>query len=220
MDELMNILDVNSIISLVGIVAFFAIGIVLCFKGFKAFKLALALLFLVIGAYSGLRLYEFLTPYIITDRPDTIMMIFVIVLGLIFASMSYWLYDKALVMLVTFAGCYLFYNGYIYILVNPSGMSKSKALIIGLIFGLICGIAVHFLQRLAIKIFTSAVGAYFIASGITPYLLSIEKLNEICSKIYDNVFDNFDIKGPEALLILVFTIILGLIGFSAQAKDK
>lgn len=220
MGDLLSSLDWATILPLVGSIAYFSVGFTMCFKGFRAFKMSLAALFAVLGGYSGYKLYLFAVDKFDFSNPDIAKLIFIGLVAIVFASLSYSLYDKAVVLLTAFATCYLFYNGYISFLIDPSGMSKTKALLIGLGLGVVCGIAIHFLQRIAIKMFTSLSGGYCLALGVTPYLLTVDGVGSFFGQIYDDIFTNTAIHGEQALLTISLTIILAFFGFTSQLKDR
>lgn len=220
MEGIFESFDLASMLPLMGSVAYFSVGFTLCFKGFKSFKLSLAALFAVLGGYTGFRLFLLLEDQITADNPQIVEFAIIGIVALIFATISYSLYDKAVVILTTFAGCYLFYNGYIDFLGDPSGMSKTKALLIGLGFGLVCGLAIHFIQRIAIKTFTSISGGYLLATGAAPQLITIEPVNEFCSQIYRDIFYGSIIKSEQALLLVALAMLFALFGLASQWKDK
>lgn len=220
MEGLFESFEWVKLLPLMGTVAYFFGCLAVCFKGFKTFKLSLASVFAVLGGYTGFRIFLLIDDNIRLDNPQIIEYIFIGVLALIFAIISYSLYDKALVLLTTFAGCYLFYNGYVDFIVDSSGMSKVKALIIGLVIGLVCGLAVHFLQRIAIKTFTSLSGGYLLAVGAAPLLLNVDLINQFCHQIYRDIFYGSIFKSEQAVLMVFLTVAFTLSGFASQWKDK
>lgn len=196
------------------------IGLLLCFRGYSMFRLALACLFGVLGSYAGNEIYSFTKRYFISSDPEKTRLIIVGTAIVLCALMSYALYTKAVVLLTTIAGCYLFYNGYISVLIDPNGMSKVRALLIGLGIGLVFGIAVRFIQRIAIKAFTALVGAKLIADFVVPYALGVTAISNFSSKVCNIISDNSKVLAPNLFIQIVLIIIFFFWGISNQKKIK
>lgn len=197
-----------------------AIGLFLCFFGYKTFRVALALLFAVLGSNLGIKVFDLVSTKFQCSNPDLTRTILVASFTLVAAVLSYALYTKSVVLLTCLAGCFLFYKGYVSFLMDPSEMSKVQALLIGLCFGIVLAILVHFVQKFGIKLFTSLMGAKLLAGMASGYLLGFKGFTKVCDKIVSSISIDSSLWRTEVVIELLFMVVLFLLGFVKQLKKR
>jgi len=149
-------------------------GAICCFAGYKIFRVALCLIGGCVGSYLGVMLFDFLSAYDIGFmHMQYSELVTVAICVVLFAALAFGLYMKALVAVVT-----LICGWYLYTDSNSLGVKlpwTSPLITLGvcILFGLVIGFAVYFLQKWAITIFTAFIGAKIIASVLVPYLFAL-----------------------------------------------
>ena len=149
-------------------------GAICCFAGYRIFRVALCLIGGCLGAYAGLYLYQFLSKYEISFmHMQYSELVTVLICVVIFAALAFGFYMKALVAVVTLISAWYLYSDGNAIGVRLPWQSPLITVGVCLVFGLVIGFAVYFLQKWAITIFTAFIGAKIIASVLVPYLFAL-----------------------------------------------
>ena len=191
---------VVTLISVVG-------GAICCFAGYKIFRAALAIIGGCLGAYLGIYLYRFLAGFEISFmHMEYSEIITVLWCAVLLAVLSFTLYMKALIAVVTLITTFYLFTDSKSLELRLPWNSPIITLLLCLLFGAVVGMAVYFLQKWAIIIFTSFIGAKIITSVLVPYLMALVAGNqgEMVLKMFtDSVSSNTEIAvGTCALLIL------------------
>ena len=182
-------------------------GAICCFAGYRIFRVALSLIGACLGAYLGMLLYGWLSgmniPFMHMEYSEIIT---VAVCAIALGALSFGLYMKALVAVVTIICGWYFFSD-----VNSAGIrlpwsSPLITLAVSLLFGLVIGFAVYYLQEWAIKIFTAFIGAKIIASVLVPFLTALiteHQGNFVISLLSNEISSNTQIAiGAAAVLLL------------------
>lgn len=195
------------------------IGLVVCFFGYRFFRLSLAL----IGGGIGFFLSEFLfDKYAVVfslENSDIAHLIFILVFTIGLGSAAFAMYMKA-AMLVTIVGTgYWVYSGYrIY-----SGQTDIKTAVItwliGLGIGFILGFAVKSIQRWAVILFTAVGGSQITSALAAPFMISNDTLKNIVIKIAEVIFPGLT-GNPEVILSGILLIMLFTAGVIVQSQGK
>ena len=149
-------------------------GAICCFAGYRIFRVALCLIGGCLGAYVGMFLYGFLSGYDIGFmHMQYSELVTVLVCVVLFAALSFGLYMKARVAVVTLICGWYLYSDSNAIGIKVPWSSPLITLGICILFGLVIGFAVYFLQKWAITVFTAFIGAKIIASVLVPYLMAL-----------------------------------------------
>ncbi|MCR5060321.1 MAG: hypothetical protein K6A80_04720 [Saccharofermentans sp.] len=149
-------------------------GAICCFAGYKIFRVALALIGGCLGAYGGMLLFSVLSKYDIGFMHMKYSeLITVIVCAIVLGALAFGLYMKALVAVVTLICGWYFYFDSGSMGFKLPWTSPLITIAVSIIFGMVIGFAVYFLQKWAIIIFTSFIGARIITSVLVPYLMAL-----------------------------------------------
>ncbi|SCW57417.1 hypothetical protein SAMN02910456_01925 [Ruminococcaceae bacterium YRB3002] len=149
-------------------------GAICCFAGYKIFRVALCLMGGCLGAYAGMMLYNVLSGTEIGFmHMQYSELITVLVCAVTFAALAFGFYMKAVVAVVTLICGWYFYTDSRTAGIRLPWTSPVVTILVALVFGLVIGFAVYFLQKWAIIIATSFIGAKIITSVLVPYLLAL-----------------------------------------------
>ena len=149
-------------------------GAVCCFAGYRIFRMALSLMGACLGAYLGLLLYRHLSGYdIAIMHMEYSEIVTVAVCAVLLGALAFGLYMKALVTVVTVICGWYLYSDSKALGVKLPWDSPLITLGICMLFGLVIGFAVYYLQKWAIIGFTAFIGAKIIASVLVPYLFKL-----------------------------------------------
>ncbi|MCQ2528884.1 MAG: TMEM198/TM7SF3 family protein [Saccharofermentans sp.] len=195
------------------------IGLLVCFLGYKFFRLSLSL----IGAGLGVLIAEFLfdnyASVVNLDGNEVAQVIIVALFAIGLGSLAYSLYMKA-VMFITILGCGFWisscYQSY-------SGDASVKGIIIswivGILVGLIFGVAVRKVQRWAIILFTAFSGAQIVARFSAMYMITNPTLEDVTVKIGKSLFPGMT-ESPQTLLAGILLIMFFTAGVIVQSQGK
>ena len=195
------------------------IGLLVCFLGYKFFRLSLSL----IGAGLGTLIAEFLfdnyASLINLDGNEVAKFVFIIMFAIGFASLAYALYMKA-AMVITIIGfgfwinsCYRLYSG------DTSIKGNIISWIVGILIGVVLGFAVKKVQRWAIIIFTAFSGAQIVARFSAMYMISNPSLEKITIRTGEMLFPGMS-GSPQTLLAGILLIMFFTAGVIVQSQEK
>ena len=194
-------------------------GAICCFAGYKIFRIALALMGGCLGAYAGLLLYKVLSGFDIGFlHMQYSELVVVILCAITFGALAFGFYMKALVAVVTLLCGWYFYSDAVTAGIRLPWQSPIVTILVSLVFGLVIGFAVYFLQKWAIIIFTSFIGAKIITSVLVPYLLALISgyQGEIALKALSG-----ELAGDtEVLVSLISVLLLTGAGIAVQMSGK
>ncbi|MCR4688447.1 MAG: TMEM198/TM7SF3 family protein [Saccharofermentans sp.] len=195
-------------------------GCIICFSGYRFFRLSLALIGAAIGFIAGSMVADKLAP-LFAPNEKIATLITVILFAAIFGGLAFWLYLKVLIVAATLYIGWWVYSDYRSVVMEAEAGKQIAALLIGLAAGALIGIAVYYMQKWTISLFTALVGARIISSVITPILytqfLSGEAAQNIEQLALGTSFTGSMVQAG-AVVVLIFTVF----GFAHQVniKDK
>ncbi len=194
-------------------------GAICCFAGYRIFRVALSLMGGCLGAYVGLIAFGYLSKYDIGFmHMEHSELVTVIAFAVLFGALAFGLYMKALIAVVTLLSGWYLYSDSESLGIKLPWNSPVITFGICLLFGLVIGFAVYYLQKWAIIIFTSFIGAKIIASVLVPYLTALinGRQGEIAFKLISG-----NISGDTELLIeLISVLLLTGAGIAVQMSKK
>ena len=183
-------------------------GAICCFAGYRIFRVALSLVGACLGAYLGLLLYDFLSGYDISImHMEYSELVTVIVCSVTLGVLAFGLYMKALVAIVTIICAWYLYTDSKAIGISLPWDSPVITIAVCVIFGLVIGFAVYYLQKWAIIIFTSFIGAKIISSVLVPYLIALvtDDQGRIAIKLLSGTLSNINEIAVSTAAVLLLT---------------
>ena len=194
-------------------------GAICCFAGYRIFRVALSLIGGCLGAYVGVVAYRYLSQYDISlMHMEHSELVTVLLFAILFGALAFTLYMKALIAVVTLISGWYLYSDSESIGIKLPWSSPIITFGICLLYGLVIGFAVYYLQKWAIIIFTSFIGAKIISSVLVPYLVALisGQQGELALKILEG-----RISGDTELLIeLISVLLLTGAGIAVQLSKK
>ena len=147
-------------------------GCLLCFKGYKLFRLSLGIAGGIAGFILG-RLFIQLTSQSIHWN-DTARFIVVMAFAIGLGIFAFTLYMKALIAVATIVCAFWFYDDFnaLFSEISDSTLRLILPFGAGILAGLLIGVIVYFAQKWTIAFFTSFMGARIISDAVTPILWS------------------------------------------------
>lgn len=201
-------------------VAFLVFGIIICFSGYRLFKMSVTVAGAVIGFTGGKNIMELITKAADLDPNNAGKTIVPIVLAIVCGVLAFSFYRKAFIFVVAsmvtkFAfGCF-----------KESEFTKDFTfkqeivlLLICMVVGLAIGFACFLIQKGAI-IFMSAIGgATLIKAALIKYVLMIPFVTDAATKLTSDLFKSSitPVNAVSGLLVLMF----GIAGMIVQVKKR
>ena len=197
------------------------IGLILCFNGYKLFRLCLAVVGGVLGYIGGTFIVKFAEAQG-SPLPELAKLLVTLIPAIVLAIASFALYMKALIGLTALFCAYFVYTDYGQ-LFPGQGVSKVLVpLLTGFVIGMILGVVVYFAQKWTICFFTAFVGARIIASASAPFLWNLLKANPYALYIQDSFLGTrvTDTPALTACFIIVAFTAAGLVVQLKSSKKK
>ena len=198
------------------------IGMVICFNGYKIFRLCLA----VLGGMLGYVLGDFVCSIAQGQGQPVSMLARLLITGIptiALAIASFALYMKALIGLTALFCAYFVYKDY-GSLFPGNGPSKAlMSLLAGFVVGLILGVIVYFAQKWTICFFTAFLGARIIASATAPFLWGLLKDNQYALYFQDTLLGTRVTETPAltaSFIIVAFTAAGLVVQLKSSKKHK
>ena len=194
------------IVSVIAVIA----GCLMCFNGYKLFRLSLG----IAGAVAGFCLGRFLisvTGDMGIEWSELAKMIVLAVITIGLGVLAFRLYMKALIAITTIICALWFYDDFNFLFerVTNSALRIVLTIAAGLFAGILIGIIVYYAQKWTISLFTAFVGARVISGVLTPILWSGILQGEYAGIIEQKVL------GPDVALNYSLVRILILVAFCA-----
>ena len=185
-------------------------GCLMCFNGYKLFRLSLG----IAGAVAGFTIGRFLINMtgdmgIEWSEIAKIIALAVFTIGL--GILAFKLYMKALIAITTIVCAFWFYDDFNFIFERVTNSALRIVLTVGsgIIAGALIGIIVYYAQKWTISLFTAFVGARVIAEVLAPILWS-----GIFSGEYAGIIEK-RVLGPDLGLTYSLVRLLVLVAFCA-----
>lgn len=183
-------------------------GSLMCFNGYKLFRLSLGIAGSVAGFSLG-RLLIDITGEMGVEWSNVAKIICLAVLTIGLGVLAFKLYMKALIAITTIVCALWFYDDFSFIFERITNSALRIVLTIGsgLIVGALIGVIVYYAQKWTISLFTAFVGARIISGVLTPILWSGILQGEYAGIIEQRVL------GPDVALNYSLVRILVLVAF-------
>ena len=181
-------------------------GVVVCGYGYRFFRLSVTL----IGAAIGFALGNIVASDVLATLSPALYWVIVGVFTIGIGSVAFAFYKKAIIVICTIGIAYWFVNGY--------AESSIKNWAIGLGIGFVVGLAVFFLQKAAIMLFTAVAGAKMITTVTLPYIFMIPFISGLSDKIGEIVFKGTKLP-PDIFVPGVLLLIIASCGIVKQFKE-
>ena len=185
-------------------------GCLMCFNGYKLFRLSLG----IAGAVAGFTIGRFLinmTGDMGIAWSDIARIIFLAVFTIGLGLLAFKLYMKALIAVTTIVCAFWFYDDFNFIFERVTNSALRIVLTVGsgIVAGVLIGIIVYYAQKWTISLFTAFVGARVIAEVLAPILWS-----GIFSGEYAGIIEK-RVLGPDLGLTYSLVRLLVLVAFCA-----
>ena len=185
-------------------------GCLMCFNGYKLFRLSLG----IAGAVAGFTIGRFLinmTGDMGIAWSDIARIIFLAVFTIGLGLLAFNLYMKALIAVTTIVCAFWFYDDFNFIFERVTNSALRIVLTVGsgIVAGVLIGIIVYYAQKWTISLFTAFVGARVIAEVLAPILWS-----GIFSGEYAGIIEK-RVLGPDLGLTYSLVRLLVLVAFCA-----
>lgn len=194
------------VITVIAVIA----GSLMCFNGYKLFRVSLG----IAGGVAGFVLGRFLINLtgdmgIAWNEVGKIIFLSVLTIGL--AVLAFKLYMKALIAVTTIVCAIWFYDDFNFLFERVSNTALRIVLTMGsgIVAGILIGIIVYYAQKWTISLFTAFIGARVISEVLTPILWS-----GILSGEYVGIIEQ-RVLGPDVALSYSLVRILILVAFCA-----
>lgn len=194
------------VITVIAVIA----GCLMCFNGYKLFRLSLG----IAGAVAGFTIGRFLinmTGDMGIAWSDIARIIFLAVFTIGLGLLAFKLYMKALIAVTTIVCAFWFYDDFNFIFERVTNSALRIVLTVGsgIVAGVLIGIIVYYAQKWTISLFTAFVGARVIAEVLAPILWS-----GIFSGEYAGIIEK-RVLGPDLGLTYSLVRLLVLVAFCA-----
>ena len=192
-------------------------GILICFNGYRFFRLSMTLLGGFIGFVAGRYARSALEPTIVGIPFAGYIIIALCII--LFAVLSGVFCKKACIAITCLFFCWWIYTDYSQYFKVPF-----VAAIIGVVVGLIAGILLWGARRTIVALVTCLAGAKIIGSVVTPYFMGVISTPQgtmAANGIADFIFGVKSVTTPsESIVAGVVMIIFAVAGFLAQMKSS
>ena len=210
--------DIGTLTELILIGAGLIIGSILCFNGYKLFRLCLAVVGGILGYVFGMFICSFIEGQG-SALPELVKILITFVPALALAAASFALYMKALIGLTALFCAYFVYTDYGNLFPGRGPGKALMPLLTGFILGLILGVVVYFAQKWTICFFSAFVGARVIALVSAPYLWAFLRSNPYSLYIQDSLL-GARISETPALTACFIIVAFTAAGFVVQLKSS
>ncbi len=204
----------NIIITVIAVIA----GCLMCFEGYKMFRLSLG----IAGGVAGFilaRLFIDMTTNMGMAWNNigrgAVIILFTVGLGIL----AFTLYMRALIAITTIVCAFWFYDDFSFLFANieNSGLRFVLTYGAGLIVGAIIGIIVYYAQKWTISLFTAFIGARIISGALSPVLWSVLLSGDEAQNIQQQILGS-DVLITYPLVRLLVVVAFCTAGFIIQLK--
>jgi len=197
------------------------LGLFVAFAGYKCFRASITFM----GIFAGWELSNFLWDLFASDLGlagnDNAWMITVGIFVVALGASAFAFYKKAIIYATMTAVAFWFYNGYV--TTNPPDNEGAKIVIgfIGILIGIVAGLAVFKIQKWAIMLITSIIGGRLVAVALTPVLVQIDSVSDIAKQLIDKIFTGEGANMSDSIAIMgLLLLIIAVAGFVVQVVNK
>lgn len=195
-----------------------AAGCLVCFAGYKFFRLSLALVGAALGFAAGALLVNYIASSG-TELPDIARLVIIGVFAVGFGVGAFALYMKALILVTALACGYWFYTDYNGMLPEDLTANKLVLLLVGLAAGALLGVLVYYAQKWSISLLTAILGARILSSVLSPLLWS-SFLSGAEARSFEETVLGGNFTGDYVLTASLVTVALAGAGLAVQLKTS
>ena len=201
-------------VSIIAVIA----GCLMCFEGYKLFRLSLA----IAGGVAGYALASLIIELTSAGGiawSDTGKMIMLALFAVVCGVLSFILYMKALIAITTIVCAFLFFDDFKLLFAGIVDVSIRTIVtyIAGLAAGALIGIIVYYAQKWTISLFTAFIGAKIISGVLALVLWSGISSGEYAEMVSHQVLGN-DVDINFTLVRIVILVAFCGAGFAIQLK--
>lgn len=200
-------------------VALIGIGLLVCFLGYRFFRLSLSFIGAGLGYFVAEYLLSNYASLVNLDDNETAQLFIILLFTIGFGCLAFTLYMKA-VLFITVIGfgfmansCYRSYSE------NISIQGLVVSWIVGIVVGIVFGLFIKNVQRWAIILFTALEGAQIASRFSAMYMISNPTLEKVTVNIGNTVFPGMR-GSPQTLLAGLLLIMFFTAGVIVQSQGK
>ena len=204
------------VIAIIAVIA----GTLMCFEGYKLFRLSLG----IAGGAAGFVIARYLINFtgemgITWNEIGKLVVLAVFTIGL--GILAFTLYMKALIAITTIVIALWFYDDFNFLFERVSNNALRLVFTFGagLIAGVLIGVIVYYAQKWTISLFTAFVGARMIAGVLSPILWSAISSGEYVGIIEQRILGS-DIGVNYSLVRVLLLVAFCTAGFVIQLKTS
>ena len=204
------------VIAIIAVIA----GSLMCFEGYKLFRLSLG----IAGGAAGFVIARYVISFtgdmgITWNEIGKLVILAVFTIGL--SILAFTLYMKALIAITTIVIALWFYDDFNFLFerVSNNALRIIFTFGAGLIAGVLIGIIVYYAQKWTISLFTAFVGARMISGVLAPILWSGISSGEYVGIIEQRVLGS-DIGVSFSLVRVLLLVAFCTAGFVIQLKSS
>lgn len=206
----------NIVVTVIAVLA----GALMCFEGYKLFRLSLGIAGGVAGFILGKIIISMTSNMGMSWNyisKSVVLLLFTVGLGIL----AFTLYMKALIAITTIVCAFWFYDdfSFLFVKIEGNGLRFLATYGTGLVVGAIIGIIVYYAQKWTISLFTSYVGARIISGALAPIIWAGVSSGEYAGIIEQRVIGE-EISMSYALIRLVVLVAFCAAGFAIQLKTS
>jgi len=202
------------VITVLGLLA----GCLMCFEGYKMFRLCLG----IAGGVAGYIIGGFLigiTGNLGIAWSGLGKSIVLILFSIGFGILAFSLYMKALIAVTTIICAFWFYDDFFFLFERVSNSVLRSVLTggAGIFAGVLIGIIVYYAQKWTISLFTAFIGARIISGALSPVLWSVLLSGDEAQNIQQQILGS-DVLITYPLVRLLVVVAFCTAGFIIQLK--
>ena len=206
----------NIVITVIAVLA----GVLMCFEGYKLFRLSLG----IAGGIAGFilsRLFITMTGSMGMSWNATGKNAVILIFTIGLAILAFSLYMKALIAVTTIVCAFWFYDDFSFLFapITNSGVRFLCTYGAGLFIGAIIGVIVYFAQKWTISLFTAYTGAKIISGVLTPIIWAGVSSGESIEILEQKVL-GADIDITFTLVRIIVLVAFCAAGFAIQLKTS
>ena len=194
-------------------------GCLMCFEGYKLFRLSLGIAGGVAGFVLTKLLIELTGSWI--NWSGTAKIIVLAVFTIVCGVLAFTLYMKALIAITTIICAFWFYDDFQFLFsgIENSVLRVVLTYVVGFFAGMLIGVIVYYAQKWTISLLTSFVGARLISGVLAPVIWSGVFSGQYAGIIERQVIGS-GVEVNFSLIRLLLVVAFCVAGFIIQLKTK
>ena len=194
-------------------------GCLMCFEGYKLFRLSLGIAGGVAGFVLAKLLIELTGSWI--NWSGTAKIIVLAVFTIVCGVLAFTLYMKALIAITTIICAFWFYDDFQFLFsgIENSVLRVVLTYVVGFFAGMLIGVIVYYAQKWTISLLTSFVGARLISGVLAPVIWSGVFSGQYAGIIERQVIGS-GVEVNFSLIRLLLVVAFCVAGFIIQLKTK